>query len=192
MASKKATKVSPLTKELSEYIAQAGRRALPRPVVEVTKHHALDTLAAMVSGSKLLPGKAALNYVKTLGGSRECTVVGSKIVTNATHAALANGMLAHADETDDSHAASTTHPGCAVVAGALAMAERERSDGTTFLRAVTVGYDVACRMGMALRGEPFRRLGHSTHSMAPAFGAAAAGAVLARHECFSSCYMRFR
>lgn len=165
--------------ELAAYIARAARRALPKPVVEATKHHVLDTLAAMVSGARLLPGKTAIAYARSLGGSREATVAGSRLVTNAVNAALANGMLAHADETDDSHAASLTHPGCGIVSAALAMAERERRGGTALLRAVALGYDVCARVSMALRGEAFRALGHSTHSMAPTFGAAAAGAALA-------------
>lgn len=133
----------------------------------------------MISGARLRPGKAAIAYVRSLGGLPEATVVGSRLVTNAVNAALANGMLAHADETDDSHAASLTHPGCGIVAAALAMAERERQGGTALLRAVALGYDVSARVSFALRAEKFRALGHSTHSMAPAFGAAAAGAALA-------------
>ena len=49
------------------------------------------------------------------------------------NAALANGMLAHADETDDSHAPSLCHPGCAIVPAALAMAERERRNGAALV-----------------------------------------------------------
>ena len=64
----------------------------------------------MVSGSRLEPGKKAIGYVQTLGGAREASVIGSRILTTAVNAALANGMLAHADETDDSHAPSLTHP----------------------------------------------------------------------------------
>ena len=124
---------------LSAYIAAALRRPLPPAVVEKTKHHVLDTLAAMVSGSRLAPGKKAIAYVKTLGGIKEACVVGSNIVTTAVNAALANGMLAHADETDDSHAPSLTHPGCGIVPAALAMAERERQNGVAFLRAVALG-----------------------------------------------------
>jgi 2-methylcitrate dehydratase PrpD len=36
--------------------------------------------------------------------------VGSGIATAAANAALANGMLGHADETGDSHSPSQTHP----------------------------------------------------------------------------------
>ena len=52
-------------------------------------------------------------------------MLGTNIVTSVEGAALANGMLAHSDETDDSHAPSQTHPGCGIVAAALAMAEPE-------------------------------------------------------------------
>ena len=180
MSIKKAAPVSPVMEELSAYIAAAARKALPRPVVEATKHHVLDTIAAMVSGAKLRPGRMAISYVRALGCAREATVAGSRIVTNAVNAALAHGMLAHADETDDSHAPSLTHPGCGIVSAALAMAERERRDGAALLRAVALGYDVSARLSLSLHSEAFRNLGHSTHSMAPSFGAAAAGAALAR------------
>jgi 2-methylcitrate dehydratase PrpD len=95
------------------------------------------------------------------------------------NAALANGMLAHADETDDSHSGSQTHPGCGVIAASLAMAERERAGGTALLRAVALGYDVCCRLTQSLGALRFRAAGHSTHSFGPTFGAAAAAGALA-------------
>ncbi len=166
-------------RELSAYIARALRKPLPVAVVEKTKHHLLDTIAAMLSGSRLLPGKKAISFVRSLGGAREACVSGSRIVTTAANAALANGMLAHADETDDSHAASLTHPGCGIVPAALAMAERERRNGTALLRAVALGYDVGCRLTLSLGAHQFREDGHSTHSFGPMFGAAAAAGALA-------------
>jgi 2-methylcitrate dehydratase PrpD len=165
--------------QLSRYIAGALRRPLPKEVLEKTKHHVLDTLAAMVSGSRLLPGRKAISYTQTLGGAKEATVAGSRLVTTAQNAALANGMLAHANETDDSHAPSLTHPGCGIVPAALAMAERERRNGTALLRAVALGYDVGCRLTLSLDPYQFREDGHSTHSFGPMFGAAAAAGILA-------------
>jgi 2-methylcitrate dehydratase PrpD len=171
--------VSPLMKELSGYLAAAPKRPLPQEAVEKTKHHVLDTIAAMVSGSRLLPGRKAIAYVKTLGGAKEACVVGSRLVTSAQHAVLANGMLGHADETDDSHAPSLCHPGCAIVPAALAMAERGDRNGAAFLRAVALGYDVGTRINMALQDYDFRDAGHSSHSFGPSFGAAAAAGALA-------------
>jgi 2-methylcitrate dehydratase PrpD len=164
--------------KLASYIAQASRRPLPQEVQEKTKHHILDTLAAMVSGSKLLPGRKALSFVKSRGGVKEASVVASGFLTTAENAALANGMLAHADETDDSHAPSLTHPGCGIVPAALAVSEREGGSGMAMLRAVALGYDVGCRLTMSLNAYEFREDGHSTHSFGPMFGAAAASAAL--------------
>jgi 2-methylcitrate dehydratase PrpD len=180
MAGRTPPPISDVMRTLSAYIARAPRRPLPREVAEKTKHHLLDTVAAMISGSRLPPGKKAISFIRTQGGAREACVAGSRIVTGAVNAALANGMLAHADETDDSHAASLTHPGCGVVPGALAMAEREAAGGTALLRAVALGYDVGCRLTMSLDPYQFREDGHSTHSFGPTFGAAAAAGALAR------------
>src|SRR3972149_6439004 len=179
MTQKPTPAISPVMRQLSAYIAAALRRPLPPAVTEKTKHHLLDTLAAMVSGSRLLPGKTAISYVKTLGGAKEASVIGTRCVTTAINAALANGMLAHADETDDSHAPSLTHPGCGIVPAALAMAEREQRSGTALLRAVALGYDVGCRLTISLNAYEFREDGHSTHSFGPMFGAAAAAGALA-------------
>ncbi|OGA37579.1 MAG: hypothetical protein A3G24_01705 [Betaproteobacteria bacterium RIFCSPLOWO2_12_FULL_62_13] len=173
-----ALEISPVMHGLATYISRALRTPLPVAVVEKTKHHLLDTLAAMVSGSRLLPGRMAISYVKSLAGSREATVVGSSLVTSAINAALANGMLAHADETDDSHPRSCVHPGCGIVAAALAMAESKQRSGTELLRAVALGYDVGPRLTMSLNAREFRADGHSTQSFGPMFGAAAAAGAL--------------
>jgi 2-methylcitrate dehydratase PrpD len=178
-----SSEISPVMRALSAYLVRAPRKPLPSAVVEKTKHHVLDTIAAMVSGSRLPPGKKAIAFAKTLGGTKEACVAGCRLVTAATNAALANGMLAHADETDDSHAASLTHPGCGIVPAALAVGERERRDGKALLRAVALGYDVSSRLTMSLDAYQFREDGHSTHSFGPMFGAAAAsGALLALPE----------
>jgi 2-methylcitrate dehydratase PrpD len=179
MTKKPTPQISPVMQQASAYIASALRKPLPPAVTEKTKHHVLDTIAAMVSGSRLLPGIRAISYAKTLGGANEAGVIGSRIVTTAINAALANGMLGHADETDDSHAPSLCHPGCAIVPAALAMAEREHRNGTALLRAVALGYDIGCRLNLSLNAYEFREDGHSTHSFGPMFGAAAAAGALA-------------
>jgi 2-methylcitrate dehydratase PrpD len=182
MTGKKKEKgaVSPLMSELASYIGTALRDPLPAPVVEKTKHHLLDTIAAMVSGARLPPGKMAIAYVRKLHEVKEAAVAGSRVRVSAVHAAFANAMLAHADETDDAHAPAMMHPGCAIVPAALAMAERGRRDGVSLLRAVALGYDIAARLNLSLHGPDFRLAGHLTHSFGPMFGAAAAAAALAR------------
>ena len=174
------TDISGITKILSDYIAASQAAHLPTEVQAHAKHHILDTFAAMISGSTLKAGPLILAYVHSEKGGPEAQVAGSSVLTSASLAALANGTYAHADETDDSHAASGTHPGCAVVPTALAMAERMGSNGAAFLRAVVAGYDVGCRVGRALQPESVSDKGHSNRSLGNVFGATAAAASLAQ------------
>ena len=170
-----AGSVSPVMAKLSAYMSEAGNRALPDDVVEETKHHILDTIAAMVSGSELPPGRAAIKFARAYGGEKIATVVAANFMRGPIEAALTNGLLAHSDETDDSHAPSESHPGSSVVPAALAAAEQFGIDGMHFLRAVTLGYDVGPRVTMTLGAEPYENSSHrSTHSIATTFGAAAA------------------
>src|SRR5690242_20317834 len=64
---------------LSTYMSEAAGRKLPDEVAEKTKHHILDTLAAMISGSKLLPGQRALQFAQAYGGKEVSTVVASHV-----------------------------------------------------------------------------------------------------------------
>jgi len=157
-------------------MAAAGSRTLPAEAAEHAKHHLLDTLASMISGSELLPGQAAQRYIRAHGGKGTATIAGTALTAAPVDAALANGVMAHADETDDSHNASRSHPGCAVVPAALAVGEKFGIDGARFLRAVTLGYDVGTRVVMAMGGAAFGYDSSlATHSIAGTFGATAAG-----------------
>jgi 2-methylcitrate dehydratase PrpD len=181
--------VSPVMDKLSTYMSEASARELPDEVTEKTKQHILDTVAAMISGSQLTPGRAALQFAGAYGGKEVATVLASKIVCGPIEAAMTNGVLAHADETDDSHAPSQSHPGCAVVPAALAAGERFGISGTHFLRAVTLGYDIGPRFTMTLGGQQFEAESHwSTHSISPLFGAAAAAGCAAS---LNAAQMRF-
>ena len=172
--------VSPVMETLSTYMSEAARRALPDEVAEKTKQHILDTFAAMISGSALPPGNTALQFARDYGGKEVATVVASNFLCGPIEAALTNGMLAHADETDDSHSPSQSHPGCAVVPAALAAGERFGISGVHFLRAVALGYDIGPRFTVTLGGQRFEAESHwSTHSISPLFGAAAAASCAA-------------
>ena len=64
---------------LSEYMRAAAERDLPADAAEQAKHHLLDTLAAMISGSELLPGRAALRYIGSHAGKGSATIVGTPL-----------------------------------------------------------------------------------------------------------------
>ena len=161
-----------ITGRLARYMAEARERSLPSDVAREARHRILDSLAAMVSGTHLKPGKMAIRYARAQGGVAEATVVTTDIRTSAVNAALANAMFAHADETDDFHPATKAHPGSSVVPAALAMAEREGRSGTELLNAVTLGYDLCCRFLLALGADLVRATHRSAEGTSSTMGSA--------------------
>jgi 2-methylcitrate dehydratase PrpD len=161
--------ISAVMEKLSSYMAEARNRSLPDNVVQETEHHILDTIAAMVSGAELPPGRMAIDFARSYGGEKVATVIASQILCGPIEAAFANGELAHSDETDDDFTTGGAHPGCALVPAALAISEQFSISGTHFLRAVTLGYDIALRsmktVGVAMK---------ETHNLVGTMGAAAA------------------
>lgn len=173
--------VSAETRAFAQYIESMPSQSLPAEVAEKGRQHLLDTLASIVSGSALLAGQKAADFVRIHNEGSDSQVIGTNLMTTARNAALANGMSAHADETDDSHAPSLGHPGCGVVPAAWAMAERNGSSGATLLRSVVAGYDVGTRVSLALKMatlRPEKKSTFSSHALVSVFGAAGAAAVI--------------
>jgi 2-methylcitrate dehydratase PrpD len=166
-----AEAISPIMAKLSTYMSEARDRALPDEVVEMAKHHILDTLAAMVSGSELPGGRAAIRFARAYGGEKVATVVASNVLCGPIEAALANGELGHSDETDDGSIVNS-HPGTAVVPAALALGEQFGIEGMQFVRAVVLGYDIGPRVAIALRGPSLEA--RQAHGIAGVLSAAAA------------------
>src|SRR2546428_9609393 len=170
-----APATSNLMSMLSTYMSEAASGKLPEEIVEKTKQVILDTVAAMISGAELPPGKFAIQFARAYKGEKIATVAASNVVCGPIEAALANGMLAHSDETDDTHSFSQSHPGCSVVPAALAVGEQFGIDGNRFLRAVALGYDIGPRVTITLGRLPYMAETHrSTHALSGTFGSAAA------------------
>ena len=168
--------------EVSAYIARSGDRQLSPEVVTKTKHHILDTLAAMISGSQLRPGKLAKQFGEKQLGREESQIICSSVVTTAINAAFVNGIMAHADETDDFIPQHHFHPGSVIVPSALAVAEREEADGMRFLNGVVVGYDIGIRLIQALDREALDKVNRNSHCLGGTFGAAAAASSILQME----------
>jgi len=163
---------------LAEYMLAARQMKLPAEVIQKGKSHILDTFAAVLSGSTLQAGKLGLQHARAQGGKEECAVLGTNLRTAPILAAFANGMSAHADETDDSN--SQLHPGCAIVPAALAVAESQNRSGEALLRAVVLGYDIGFRFHLAFQPR--------STSFGATFGASAAAAALAELDHLQLCY----
>jgi len=170
--------ISEVTARLTTYMSEAKDKELPKHALEQAKWHVLDTIAAIVSGTELPGGRSAVAFVRAYGGGKElATVIGDTVLCGPLEAALANGVSAHADETDDSWPGGW-HPGCSIIPAALATGEQFGISGAHFVRAAALGYDVGARMLLAVR-EGLERTHKATHAVAGVWGAAAAASCAA-------------
>ena len=180
MQGEKTPEAGDLTGRLAAYMVASRSRELPENVLRDAKHRILDSVAAVVSGSALPPGVMATRFIRTQGGTPEASVLASDIRTTAINAALANGMLAHADESDDFEPTTKAHPGSSIVPAALAMAEKDHRPGMEMIRAVALGYDVGVRFLLALGPDHVCGTHRGAEPYGAAMGSMAAAASLAR------------
>ena len=164
-----------VSERLADFVAGLEYSKVPLHVKERAKMRILDFLGVALAGSRIPSSRIMIEVVKELGGAGESTVVGERERVSGTHAALANGTMAHASDYDDDHRSSTMHPGSPVVSASLALAEREASDGIRLIEAVLAGYEVACRVGEAFLGTQYLEGFHPTGTCG-VFGSAAAAA----------------
>ena len=97
-----------ITNKLCAFLDDARHAQLDEKTIEKAKHHIVDTIAAMISGTALHVGEKAFKALPSFEGLPEATVFGQSKRYPAYWAAMFNAMLAHADETDDSHETSIT------------------------------------------------------------------------------------
>lgn len=136
----------------------------------------VDWFACVIAGG---PHPPASLMATALAGERGvgramCYVDGQP--SGIRHAALLNAVAAHVVEFDDIHRDSGHHPGSVTIAAALAAAQAHGASLATLHRAITAGYEVACRIGMAVTPSHYRHW-HTTGTVGT-MGAAAAVAVV--------------
>lgn len=166
-----------VTKKLVKFILDTNFDDLPKKVIEHTKLCILDWIGVTLAGSLEPPSKIIASIVEEMAGREEATVVGMGLKTSCVNAALANGVTGHSTELDDIHEEAVIHPAVPVVPAALAVAEREDSSGGDLITAVTLGYEVAIRIGMAINPSHYE-FWHPTGTCGTFGAAAAAGKLL--------------
>ena len=158
------------TRALARFVAQTKFTDLPRSLVDNLKITVLDTIGAAFVGSLQPWARRIVSVAQSLGGTPEALVVGQSWRTDVARAAFANGVLIGAFECEPltgSHASGTVLP------AALAVCERERLDGSAFLTALAVGFEVSARIARTAVGLETVRGFHNPGTQGP-FGAAAA------------------
>jgi 2-methylcitrate dehydratase PrpD len=161
---------------LAEHAASWRSRPLPPEVAHHARRALIDWFAALLPGCLHPPATllAAAMAPERGPGRAICYVDG--MAGPLRHAALLNATASHSVEFDDIFRDAGYHPGCPVIGAALAAAQAHGASLEDLLRAITAGYEVSCRIGVAVQPSHYKYW-HTTGTVGT-FGAAAATAVL--------------
>ena len=164
-----------VTRKLAEFIHDTNFQNIPPDVVEKGKECFLDWQGVALAGTTEESSKIIIDYVKDAGGKEQASIIGTKIKTNISNAALANGLIGHALDFDDYHEATVIHASAACLPAILAVAENVGSSGEEVLTALILSIDIALRIGLGLGDYHYQRGWHTT-ATAGIFGATAGAA----------------
>jgi 2-methylcitrate dehydratase PrpD len=166
-----------LTEQLADFLARTCAEDVPDEVRARAAWWALDWLGCAIAGLATEPGRILLRHAADQpAGIASC--LGLPVGRAPQAAALHNGGVSHIVEMDDVDRASVIHPGAVVIPAALAVAERVEASGRDLLAAITLGYEVAIRVGESV-GKTHYFHWHNTATCG-VFGAAAAAGWLLR------------
>jgi 2-methylcitrate dehydratase PrpD len=170
---------------MSDYLMRLARLAagttfdaLAPATVAAARAVMLDTLGAMLAGSRLAENARLADLAAERSGSRAATLVGRARKAEPMLAALANGTAGVSLEMDEGNRWGGGHPAIHVLPATLAVAEELGVDGRRFIEALVAGYELTSRLGGASQVRPNVH-SHGTWGTA---GAAAAVARLRGHD----------
>lgn len=167
-----------LAGQLSAMAVTLDPRALPDHVRHRAKLHILDALGLGLASNAYDYGRTSVAGIAAMGQGGSCSVIGRPERLEMRDAALANGILIHGLDFDDTHLASIIHPTCTSLPCALALGEMLDASGAELLATVVAGAETGIRLGLAIDGG-FHHVGyHATGVVSHFASALAAGRML--------------
>src|SRR5262249_25820148 len=141
------------TIQLAEYAAALRFQDIPGHVAMRAKDCIIDTIAVIVLGNELPWSRIVTRYAHGIGAGGRSRVLGWRgPPLHAPAAALANGTLAHAFESDNlTKPGAGVHPGGTLLPPALAVAQDRGASGRDLITAIVAGFEVMYRIGLATK-----------------------------------------
>jgi len=142
--------MSDAIQRMVDWAVAARYEDLPAAAIDAAKRQLTNTSAAVLAGSGAPGAPEIVSQVREWGGRPESTVAVHGLKVPAPMAALANGVMAHAMDYDDTQVGTGLHANVVVVPALLAMAETvPKASGRDLLLAHVLGVELACRMTLA-------------------------------------------
>lgn len=164
--------------KLARFVVETRAGQIPDAVLHQGKRCVINMLAAALHATQDPALKMVLDVLAEEGGAKRASVLGGAIKTSLQNAAMANGLLAHLDDYDDTFFPTVLHPSAPTLPAALAVAEYGHMNGRDFLVASILGLETACRVALAVQGVRHGAVWHMTGTAGVFGGVASAGRLL--------------
>ena len=164
--------------QLSEFVVSTRLEDLDDSTVEAAKLVVLDTIGAVLAGSRLDENAKFAQLATEMSGQGMSSLIGHAGKVQPAFAALVNGTAGVALEMDEGNRLGGGHASIHVTPSALAVAEARDLDGKAFLESVIVGYEVTSRIG----GATLPKLQVHSHGTWGTIGAAAVASKLMGYD----------
>ncbi|MCH8897403.1 MAG: MmgE/PrpD family protein [Chloroflexi bacterium] len=138
------------TAQICQWAGGTRYEDIPEEVRRETVTLLYDQLGGMIASAPLPSCRPVADLAARLGGAGQCSIVGLPLRTTITNAALANGSIAHGDEVDSTGQQGTGHYAATTVPAAFSVAQHVGATGKEFMRALTLGSEVAARFQSVL------------------------------------------
>ena len=139
---------------LATLAAETRFDTLSPTALDAARAVTLDTIGAMLAGSRLAENAKLADLAAERSGSPTATLVGHARKAEPMLAALANGTAGVSLEMDEGNRWGGGHPSIHVLPAALAVAEELGAGGRRFIEALIAGYEVTSRLGGASQVKP--------------------------------------
>ena len=160
--------------QLSEFVAELRWEDLHPSTIAAAKDVVLDTIGAIVAGSRLEENANFARLAASMNGPGNATIIGHPHRVQPVWATMVNATAGVSLEMDEGSRIGGGHPSIHVTPGAIAVAEDLGAGGRALLESIIVGYEVTSRIGS---GTQIRPEVHS-HGTWGTIGTAAAAARL--------------
>jgi len=162
---------------LAEFTGKLKIDAVPRDIVGNAKLLLLDMVGAALASSTFDFGKRAVHGLLALGGGPS-TVIGFRERLALRDAVLANGILVHGLDYDDTSIYGRVHPSSSCGTTALGLGSQLAVSGGELLTAYIAALECTVRLGAVVKGG-FQQRGFHPTGVVGTFGATiAAGRLL--------------
>ena len=166
-----------ISQSLAGFTVALRWESIPAEVRTRAKHLMLDAIGCALAAKQFDFAAVSLRAITELGGSGPRSVVGHAQRLPLRDAVLANGILMHGLDYDDTHSEAITHLTVGVLPAAMGLAAELGRPGRDLLTAYVAGVEAGARLGSVAKGS-FHQVGFHPTGVVGVFASALAAGKL--------------